>query len=287
MLISNIFILILILILIFNINTTPININMPPSPPPPGPRRRRPSITTAASTIESAASPLKSAATTTLHLLWGDLPPWRRDNAYIHSGYRPTSNSYLLSLSSILHIHNETVNIWTHLLGAAGFSAGGLILYRAAAARYASATDGDRLVFACFFAGAFLCLGMSATYHALTNHSAAVAKWGNKLDYTGIVLLIVGSYVPAMYYGLFCHGEMMAWGLGMVSLFLSGVVFCECWLTRDRLRCWVWDAWPSRGWSTFARRHGARTGPSCLWGLGCRASCRFCICWPPSLRMLN
>lgn len=277
MLISNIFIL--ILILIFNINTTPININMPPSPPPHGPRRRRPSITTAASTIESAA-------TTTLHLLWDDLPPWRRDNAYIHSGYRPTSNSYLISLSSILHIHNETVNIWTHLLGAAGFSAGGLVLYRAAAARYASATDGDRLVFACFFAGAFLCLGMSATYHALTNHSAAVAKWGNKLDYTGIVLLIVGSYVPAMYYGLFCHGEMMAWGLGMVSVFLSGVV-CECWLTRGRLRCWVWDAWLCRGWSTFARRRGARTGPSCLWALGCRASCRFCICWLPSLRMLS
>lgn len=246
---------------------------MHPSPPPPGPRRRRPSIPSSITTPLTTAA---STATSTLHLLWDDLPPWRRDNAYILSGYRRTSNSYLVSLSSILDIHNETVNIWTHLLGAAGFSAGGLVLYRAAAARYASATDGDRLVFAFFFAGAFLCLGMSATYHALTNHSAAVAKWGNKLDYTGIVLLIVGSYVPAMYYGLFCHGEMMAWGLGMVSVCLSWL--CEYWLTRNRLRCWAWAAWPCRGWSTFARRHGARTGPSCLWALGCRASCRFCTC---------
>ena len=168
-------------------------------------------MTTAASTIESAAS-------TALTLLWDDLPSWRRDNAYILSGYRRTSNSYLVSLSSVLHLHNETVNIWTHLLGAAGFFAAGLLLYRAAAARYASASDADCLVFACFFAGAFLCLGMSATYHALTNHSPAVAKWGNKLDYTGIVLLIVGSYVPAMYYGLFCHADMMAGGLSMVSV---------------------------------------------------------------------
>lgn len=211
---------------------------MPPSPPPPGPRRRRPSIPSSITTPLTTAA---STATTTLHLLWDDLPPWRRDNAYILSGYRRTSNSYLVSLSSILDIHNETVNIWTHLLGAAGFSAGGLVLYRAAAARYASATDADRLVFACFFAGAFLCLGMSATYHALTNHSAAVAKWGNKLDYTGIVLLIVGSYVPAMYYGLFCHGEMMAWGLGMVSVCLSEVV-CEYRLTWGRLCCWAWAA---------------------------------------------
>lgn len=36
-----------------------------------------------------------------------------------------------------------------------------------------------------------------------------VSKWGNKLDYSGIVFLIVGSFVPALYYGLFCLPTLM------------------------------------------------------------------------------
>ncbi|KAK1831898.1 hemolysin-III related-domain-containing protein [Podospora conica] len=206
---------------------------MPPSPPPAA-RRRRPSIT---ETLTTAASTIESKASAALTLLWDDLPQWRRDNAYILSGYRHTSNSYLTSFASVLHLHNESVNIWTHLLGAVGFSAAGLVLYRAAAARYQSATDADCLVFACFFAGAFLCLGMSATYHTLTNHSPAVAKWGNKLDYTGIVLLIVGSYVPAMYYGLFCHPDLMTCGLSMIALLGLGCLTVS-WLDTFRTPAW-------------------------------------------------
>lgn len=54
-----------------------------------------------------------------------------------------------------------------------------------------------------------LCLGLSATFHTIMNHSAEVAKWGNKLDYSGIVFLIVGSYVPALYYALFCLPNLL------------------------------------------------------------------------------
>jgi predicted membrane channel-forming protein YqfA (hemolysin III family) len=62
-----------------------------------------------------------------------------------------------------------------------------------------------------------VCLGMSATFHTLSNHSDTVAKWGNKLDYTGIVALIVGSYVPALYYGFFCLPNLMTVYLWVVS----------------------------------------------------------------------
>ncbi len=73
------------------------------------------------------------------------------------------------------------------------------------------------LALGCFFAGAVGCLGMSATYHLLCNHSEAVARWGNKLDYSGIVLLIVGSYVPALWYGFFCWAGWLTGYLGAVS----------------------------------------------------------------------
>lgn len=117
---------------------------------------------------------------------------------------------------------DETVNVWTHLVGAIIFSALGAIAYSfyeaAIAPRYATAQWEDWLVFGCFFAGAFLCLGMSATYHALCNHSPEVAKWGNKLDYTGIVCLIMGSYMPAMYYGFYCLPRLLEVYLALVSL---------------------------------------------------------------------
>ena len=51
------------------------------------------------------------------HLLHFDgLVPWMKDNQYIKTHYRPMSQSYTKSLASVFGIHNETVNIWTHLV---------------------------------------------------------------------------------------------------------------------------------------------------------------------------
>ena len=49
---------------------------------------------------------------------------------------------------------------------------------------------------------------MSSCYHSITCHSAAVAKFGNKLDYLGIVCLIAGSFVPSVYYGFYCFNDL-------------------------------------------------------------------------------
>jgi adiponectin receptor len=176
-----------------------------------GLRRRRSSAgsTTTETLIETAIA-IEQRVSRTLLILWDDLPHWRRNNDFILSGYRPGSNSYWASFTSLAYLHNESVNIWSHLLGAICFFGAAAFLHSVVAPRYESASASDVLVFACFFAGAVACLGMSATYHALSNHSLEVAKWGNKLDYSGIIFLIVGSYVPALYYGFFCRPAMMA-----------------------------------------------------------------------------
>ncbi|KAL7629222.1 hypothetical protein AAE478_000742 [Parahypoxylon ruwenzoriense] len=197
----------------------------------PGIRRRRRS--SAAETLVHAAREVEHKISAALRLLWWDeLPAWRRDNQFIVSGYRPDSNSYRRSLASLFYLHNESVNIWTHLLGALCFPAAAAWLRHVIAPRYASASSSDVLVLACFFGGAVLCLGMSATFRyvwsgmegipdALSNHSPDVAKWGNKLDYSGIVFLIVGSYVPALYYGLFCLPKLMT--VYLYGIFLLGL----------------------------------------------------------------
>lgn len=47
---------------------------------------------------------------------WVQLPEWAKDNEYIQSGFRPISSSYLDCLKSCLYVHNETGNIYSHLL---------------------------------------------------------------------------------------------------------------------------------------------------------------------------
>ncbi|EMC92723.1 hypothetical protein BAUCODRAFT_37623 [Baudoinia panamericana UAMH 10762] len=136
-----------------------------------------------------------------LTVLWNDLPIWLQDNHYIHSGYRPQSNSYMKSAASLGYLHNESVNVWTHLLGAIIAAIAGTVLWTAIKPRFNMATNDDVKVFGCYFLGAVLCLGMSATYHTICNHSPAVAKFGNRLDYIGIILLIWGSFIPSIYYG--------------------------------------------------------------------------------------
>ena len=128
---------------------------------------------------------LETKASEALTVLWNDLPTWLQDNQHIHSGYRPASNSYRKSLASLTHLHNESVNIYTHLVGAVLALLAGVYAYGALRPRYEQATGQDVRVFACFFGGAVACLGMSAAYHTVSNHSEKVARMGNRLDYLG------------------------------------------------------------------------------------------------------
>ena len=57
--------------------------------------------------------------------------PWLIDNAYLLSGYRKNFNSAWLSIRSLFMVHNELMNIWTHLVGAILF-----VLVMALSVRY-------------------------------------------------------------------------------------------------------------------------------------------------------
>jgi adiponectin receptor len=150
-------------------------------------------------------------------LHWTELPDWQQDNQHIHSGYRSASNSYRRSIASLGYIHNESVNIYSHLVGAIFFILAGIGLVYIALPRYPKASTEDILSFSCFFLSAATCLGMSATYHLISNHSLQVATFGNKLDYIGIVILIVGSVAPSLYYGLYSEPELRLMYWTMVS----------------------------------------------------------------------
>ena len=149
-------------------------------------------------------------------LRWTELPPWLQEgsNDLILAYYRPASFSYFRSFQSLFYMHNESVNIHTHLLGSFLFFFTSCTVY---AFEAPSVSAADIYVFGCFFLGAVVCLAMSAIFHTILNHSPRVAQVGNQLDYIGIVFLITGSFIPSVYYGFYCEPGLQQLYWGMVS----------------------------------------------------------------------
>ncbi|XP_069688026.1 adiponectin receptor protein-like [Periplaneta americana] len=131
-----------------------------------------------------------------------NLPRWLQDNDFLHAGHRPPLHSFYACFKSIFRIHTETVNIWTHLLGCVAFI--GVATYFLTRPSVEIQLQ-EKLVFAVFFAGAILCLGLSFAFHTVHCHSEFVGKLFSKLDYCGIAMLIMGSFLPWLYYSFYCH----------------------------------------------------------------------------------
>ncbi|KAH7083415.1 putative membrane protein [Paraphoma chrysanthemicola] len=158
-------------------------------------------------------------------LTWDEIPAWYQDNEYILSSYRSISRSYKNSIGSIFGIHNETVNIFSHLLGSALFFLLPIPVYYSLQPRYGSATTADIVVFSTFFFGVAICFALSATFHVFNNHSESVHIFGNQLDYLGIVILMWGSTIPCVYYGFYCDASLQKTYYTLVSVLAAGCVY--------------------------------------------------------------
>jgi len=154
------------------------------------------------------------------HLSFAKLPAWMKDNEFIKFYHRPELNSVTECFKSILGVHSETGNIWTHLIGFIAFVICTIVFYVKPLCDQCH-TDldiGEKLIFLFFFIGAILCLGLSFLFHTLCCHSEHVSKLFCKLDYVGISLLTVGSFVPWIYYGFYCQYTPKVVYLSIISV---------------------------------------------------------------------
>lgn len=128
-----------------------------------------------------------------------EVPLWLRE-PHILSHYR-AGYSLRQCVRSLFSIHNQTGNVWTHLLGLL------IVLF---AARY---VYGDllhdvfvhRLVFAVLLSGFALCMLSSTLFHLFSCHmNEAVHRRFLALDYTGITACIIGSFYPPTYLAFSC-----------------------------------------------------------------------------------
>ena len=102
-----------------------------------------------------------------------EIPSDWHNNPHILRGYR-FHETKLQCLYSVVKIHNETGNIWTHILGFFFVLAIG-VWYYPRSETYEIATATDKIVFAVFFFAALECLACSTIWHIFSNFADLVA----------------------------------------------------------------------------------------------------------------
>ncbi|KAI8086110.1 hemolysin-III related-domain-containing protein [Halteromyces radiatus] len=152
-----------------------------------------------------------------------ELPvPWR-NNKYIHTGYRFLSTP-ADCFHSWLYLHNESGNIYTHLIGFMVFL--GIGIYELFYSNLLSDVPMfDWIIMTIFFLAACKCLMCSTVWHTLSgiNDYHTFTRMAC-LDYVGISTLISASVLLCEYYGFYCNESWRnTYLIGTGSLALVGV----------------------------------------------------------------
>lgn len=150
-------------------------------------------------------------------LSFDEIEEWRQDNELIRGGYRALCGTYQGCIASWAQIHNETVNIHTHLWGALTVFVLAAYIHPLLWSRYHTAAMSDRLVFAAYLMSVAFCLVMSVAFHTFMPHSFKVARYWTYWDFVGIISVVLGSSYIGVYYLLYCESRLIVVYWIMVS----------------------------------------------------------------------
>ncbi|KAJ5364598.1 hemolysin-III family protein [Penicillium cataractarum] len=154
-------------------------------------------------------------------LSFDEMPEWfrRESNPWILRGYRPISGSARVSFHSWSYIHNESANIYSHLIPAVFFLLGEWYIQQYLTSRYSGITSADIIVFSIFMLAAVTCLSLSTTYHTLLNHSQHMEHFCLRLDMLGVVIFILGDLVLGIYMVFWCESLLRKIYWSMIGTF--------------------------------------------------------------------
>jgi adiponectin receptor len=156
--------------------------------------------------MESFKSDSESRSRT---VVWEEAPEWQQDNEYILTGYRPGNTSYSSCFKSLSNAHNETCNIYTHLIGALILPLVAINTFRALSKpRFPHVSGMDYVTLGIFFFSAECCLVFSTAFHLVGCHSRTVEQFWLRMDLLGIVAVTIGTSVPGIYYVFACEPSL-------------------------------------------------------------------------------
>eukprot|EP00698_Gefionella_okellyi_P003259 TRINITY_DN1303_c0_g3_i1.p1 TRINITY_DN1303_c0_g3~~TRINITY_DN1303_c0_g3_i1.p1 ORF type:complete len:326 (-),score=44.20 TRINITY_DN1303_c0_g3_i1:212-1189(-) len=149
-----------------------------------------------------------------------EVPKWLHE-PHILSGYR-VFFTLKLCVKSLFRVHNETGNVWTHLIGF--FIYLGLTIYTL----HTVVPSGDiesALIFCVFLFSVMFCMLCSASFHLFLCHDEAAFKRMLRADLTGVSVQIFGSFIPGLYYGFACYPTWRTVYMCSVSaMFIVGIL---------------------------------------------------------------
>ncbi|KAI9665925.1 MAG: hypothetical protein M1821_003860 [Bathelium mastoideum] len=198
-----------------------------------------------------------------------EAPAWMRQDPLIVRSYRKQQDSFRGCFSSLWYVHNETINIWSHLCTGLCFLVMSVwAAFPALHGGYAFAASDVRAL-QIYLVGATLCCMFSAFYHCVSCHSQRVARRCLKLDYLGITFNITTTCISATYFGLYDQPFL-------ANVYMTVIAACGVaafWAVLDpnadgplaaRLRATIFIALGTSGFAPIA--HGALSGTISLQG---------------------
>jgi len=133
-------------------------------------------------------------------------PEIKDTNKYILTGYRPHSCA-VKCIDSTMEVHNETINIWTHGFGAMFF----LTVTVLASITYAKMMPMvEYALTIAYLSSVTLYMFLSTAYHTFNSYSPKARTVLSKLDWIGIIILMVASDAPVLYYSFKSNHTLLA-----------------------------------------------------------------------------
>ena len=148
-----------------------------------------------------------------------EIPDYRKDNSYIHTGYHPSINTWRETFGLLVTLHSETVNIWSHMVGIFLFS-----WYLWDSVFNVDAFDYWIKVW--FDLAALIFFINSTAYHWLHICSENCHNYVLCLDHCGIALHVYNLHLTWMYRGLIYNEQLFSvfFVIQTVILFLTVIV---------------------------------------------------------------
>ncbi|XP_024146377.1 membrane progestin receptor beta [Oryzias melastigma] len=132
---------------------------------------------------------------------------------YILSGYRPVQQDWRCYVLSLFQRHNESLNVWTHLLAVPVL----LIRWWANVSALGCPLDAASLPLGLFMVSALTYLCLSVAAHLLQSHSVRAHYFFFFLDYVGVAVYQYGCSL-----GHYFYTSEPAWRDRIGRLFLPG-----------------------------------------------------------------
>jgi len=153
-------------------------------------------------------------------LSFKEAPAYEQSNPYILTGYRGALSKWE-ALKSVLALHNESLNIWTHVFGMVAVLA---VLWNA----WVEVLPSEPLVNqAAFTISALVTLWTyfsSVIYHTLKCHSHDVYHCTLLMDYSGIISCVLGITSCLTYVGYRCYPTLRDSYVTVVILLSASLV---------------------------------------------------------------